>query len=430
MSGLPWTARLYILLLTALAVGAILFSIFAIGNDLTLWIVVLLIAVAIAVLDSFPIPLYGEQIEMTVSTSVKFAAVLLYPAPVLILSAFLGTVFGEVPVKHRVWFKKVFNISELTLSATAVALVYSAIHQPQVDYFDSLQNVLALVLSGATDFAVNSVFVSLVVSLAARLPFLYVWSRNYRQVIWHDLSMVPLGAFLAVLWRFNPMSVLLAGLPLFVVRQSYQAANNLQRQTYDALHALVRVIDERDHHTLDHSDLVSNYAHSIAETLDLPRGEIEVITPAALLHDLGKVGMPDDILFNPKSLNPDERKTAQRHAEVGAMLLAKFPLFERGAALVRHHHERYDGKGYPDGLKGDEIPLGARILSVADAYQAMTEERPYRHALSQNAATAELIEGSGTQFDPRVVQAFLKVLQTMAEEEKPAPVVASKPPRV
>jgi HD-GYP domain-containing protein (c-di-GMP phosphodiesterase class II) len=97
---------------------------------------------------------------------------------------------------------------------------------------------------------------------------------------------------------------------------------------------------------------------------------------------------------------------------------------------VRHHHERYDGKGYPDGLKGDEIPLGARILSVADAYQAMTEERPYRHALSQNAATAELIEGSGTQFDPRVVQAFLKVLQTMAEEEKPAPVVASKPPRV
>jgi putative nucleotidyltransferase with HDIG domain len=419
MSTLPWNARLYIFLLTALAVGAVLVCVSAIGNDLTLWIVVLLIGVAIAVLDVFPIPIYGEHIEMTISTSVKFAAMLLYPPPVLILATFLGTALGEVPVKHRVWFKKLFNIAELTVSATAVVLIYSIFHQPQADYLDSLQNVLALALSGGTDFAVNSILVSLAISLAARLPFRYVWSRNYRQIIWHDLSMIPLGTFLAVLWRFNPLSVLLAVLPLLIVRQSYKIANQLQRQTHDALRALVRVIDERDHHTHDHSELVSRYAQAIAEALDLPQEEIEVITPAALLHDLGKVGMADDILFKPRLLNPNERKSAQQHAEIGAMLLSKFPLFEKGAHLVRHHHERYDGKGYPDGLHGAAIPLGARIISVADAYQAMTEDRPYRRALSKDEALMQLVEGSGSQFDPHIVRTFAQILNNGGGKAQP-----------
>ncbi len=231
--------------------------------------------------------------------------------------------------------------------------------------------------------------------------------------------MIPLGTFLAVLWRFNPLSVLLAVLPLLIVRQSYKIANQLQRQTHDALRALVRVIDERDHHTHDHSELVSRYAQAIAEALDLPQEEIEVITPAALLHDLGKVGMADDILFKPRLLNPNERKSAQQHAEIGAMLLSKFPLFEKGAHLVRHHHERYDGKGYPDGLHGAAIPLGARIISVADAYQAMTEDRPYRRALSKDEALMQLVEGSGSQFDPHIVRTFAQILNNGGGKAQP-----------
>lgn len=409
MKDLSWAARIYIALLTALAAGAVFYSASLLWNDLVLWLVVFVVGATVAILDVFPIVSYGEDIELTISGAVKLAVVLLYPAPVAILGTFAGTILGEIPAK-RVWFKKIFNISEMTVTWSAVALIYLAFHQPQVDYFGSFQNVSALMLSGFTDLAVNSILVSLVISLATLLPFRYIWSRNYPQVIWHDLSMIPLGAFLAVLWRFNPVSILLALLPLLVVRHSYKIANDLQRQTRDALVALMRVIDERDQHTFDHSERVSSYARLIAETLDLPQEEIEVIAPAALLHDLGTVGMADQILFNPKLLNPDERKSAQRHAEIGAELLARFPLFQKGASLVRHHHERYDGKGYPDGLKGESIPLGARIISVADAYQAMTEERPYRRALSQEAAAAQLVESSGTQFDPQVVHAFLRVL--------------------
>ncbi len=426
MRSLSWPLRLYILLVTALALGAVSFSILALGSDASSWIALFVIAGAIGILDNIPIDLYGEQVEVTLSSAVKFAAVLLYPAPVVTLGTFVGTILGEVPAK-RPWFKKLFNVSVMTVTWLVVAWFYLVSHEPNVDFFGSLQNIFALILSGLTDYVINSVFVALVISLAARLSFRYILWRNYRQIVWHELSMIPLGAFLAVLWRYNPASIVLAGLPLFVVRQSFKVANDLQRQTRDALHALVRVVDERDHHTFDHSDRVSNYARMIAEALDLPQEEIEVIAPAALLHDLGKVGMADDILFNPKILNPEERKDAQRHAQVGAMLLSKFPLFDKGAVLVKHHHERYDGTGYPDGMKGDEIPVGSRIISVADAYQAMTEERPYRRALSRDEAIAQLIQGSGSQFDPQVVQAFQRVLQGQSEKEKQAPVIVPQP---
>ncbi len=415
MSSLPWKARFYIFLLTALMAGAVLYSFLNLGTDTPAWVAVGLIAIGIAALDAIPIDLYGAQVEITLSSAVKFAAVLLCPLPVVILGTFVGTLSGEVPAQ-RVWFKKVFNISLMTITWSVVAWVYLVLHQAGVDYFDSLQNVFALIVSGFSDYVINTTLVALVIALTARLSFRYVWLHNFREIVWHELTMIPLGAFLAVLWRYNPVSIVLAVLPLIVVRNSHKVAIDLQGQTQDALRALVRVIDERDHHTLDHSERVSNYARLMAEALNLPQEEIEIIAPAALMHDLGKVGMADDVLFNPKSLNAEERKHAQQHAEVGAMLLSKFPLFQRGAALVRYHHERYDGKGYPVGLKGDEIPIGARIISVADSYQAMTEDRPYRRAMTPGEAIAQLHQGSGSQFDPQVVEAFVRILNGESEQ--------------
>jgi len=409
MKPLPLSAKLYLILIDLSAATVLAFAVFQIQNEPTLWISILLVGVAIAMLDLFPIIVFGDFIEMTISNTVKFAAVLLFPPATAIFASFLGTLIGEVPVK-RIWYKKLFNISEMTLTWAAVAWVYFLLNDQQSDFLGSFRNVMAITLAGLTDFVVNSLLVSLVISLAARLPFRYVWSQNFSKVILHDLSMVPLGTFLAILWRFNPLSVPLAALPLVVVRHAYQVALQLQTQTRDALIAMMRVIDERDQHTGDHSEKVSFYARITAEALKLDQEEIDVIAQAALLHDLGKVGMRNEILFNPNILDPAERKDAEKHAEIGGVLLAKFPLFERGAGLVRHHHERYDGGGYPDKLKGNAIPIGARIISVADSFQAMTEDRPYRRAMNQEIAVQRLRDSSGSQFDPRVVDAFVGAL--------------------
>ena len=409
MRSLPWTAQLYIVLLTALMASAVLVSISLIQVNPTFWIPILVGSTMVMLLDTLGVRQFGIQGEISVSNAVKFALVLLAPAPIVIASIFFGTLVSEALVK-RAWFKKLFNVAAMTLSWTITAVIYTTINDSQVDYFSSLQNIVALVLAGLAAYIVNITLVCLVISLAARIKFTYVLTQNARVSTWHEASLFTLGLFLAVLWHFNPISVLLAGLPLLVVRDSYQTANHLRNQTQDALRALVRVVDERDHHTFNHSENVSTFARNMAEKLDLPQEDVEVIAFAALLHDLGKVGMADDILFNPKRLEPTERRSAERHAEIGAMLLSKFPLFNKGAELVRHHHERFDGTGYPERLKGEAIPIGSRIIAVADAYQAMTEDRSYRAALSQTEAINRLTEASGTQFDPQVVKVFAETL--------------------
>ncbi len=411
MSSLPQTARFYILFLIALAVGAVLFSAIRISGNLSLWIAVLIVTAGITFLDATPVALFGEKIETTLSGAVKVAAILIYPTAVVIIGTFLGTLLGEVLAK-RPWFKKAFNVSQLTNSFGVAAIVFGVIHTPQADYFGTLQNLVAFLLAGFGPFFISWILVSFIVSLVSQSPLYYVLKQNFRQVGWYELSNPVLGAILAILWQYNPISILLIGLLFLLMRHSYQVAVQLQKQTHDALRALVQVIDVRDHHTFDHSERVSKYAQLMGEELGLSQEEIEVLAEAGLLHDLGKVGMVDDVLYKNGALNPKERKHAQEHAEVGSMLLSKFPLFEKGSVLVRYHHERYDGKGYPEGLAGEKIPLGSRIISVADAYQAMTEDRPYRPALTQEQAIAELQMGSGTQFDPRVVDVFVKILQS------------------
>jgi putative nucleotidyltransferase with HDIG domain len=248
----------------------------------------------------------------------------------------------------------------------------------------------------------------MVIALATQAPIGYVWRRNFHPNILHDMSMLPIAVFIYILWMYNPWSVALAALPLFVMRHSYQIVYDLGRQSREALYALARVLDERDEHTSQHSEYVAEHAGLIARAMGLGPEQVEVIALAAAMHDIGKLGMRNDILFKPGMLTPQERELAKRHAVIGADLLKKFPLFDKGTVYVRHHHERWDGTGYPDGLRGEQIPLGARILSVADSYQAMTEERPYRESLSEEVALQQLREGAGTQFDPKVVAAFLR----------------------
>jgi HD-GYP domain-containing protein (c-di-GMP phosphodiesterase class II) len=162
----------------------------------------------------------------------------------------------------------------------------------------------------------------------------------------------------------------------------------------------------RDGSTGDHSDRVVELAQRIGERLGLERRELRDLGYAARLHDIGKVGVPDAVLFKAGPLADDEREVVQHHAVAGATLIGEIPGLEAVARIVRHHHECYDGNGYPDGLSGRDIPLSSRILSVADAYAAMTEDRPYRRARPRFEVDQEFKDCSGSQFDPYVVAAL------------------------
>jgi len=178
----------------------------------------------------------------------------------------------------------------------------------------------------------------------------------------------------------------------------------------DVVSALVSALQERDRYTGDHSESVVDVAGRVAESLAVGPAEVERIRTAALLHDIGKVGVPDEILHKPGPLNDQEWEVMREHPAIGERILRAIPGMGQVAKIVRHEHERWDGSGYPDGISGEQIPLGSRIILACDAYHAMTSNRPYRDAMSHTDAVAELSRHAGSQFDPEVGQALVGYL--------------------
>jgi putative nucleotidyltransferase with HDIG domain len=189
-----------------------------------------------------------------------------------------------------------------------------------------------------------------------------------------------------------------------------KTSQEINRLNNGLLETLAEVVDLRDPYVLGHSRQVTHYAVLIAEKLGLQPGQIELIRKAGLLHDIGKLGVPESILLKPKKLTSEEYKISRKHVSLGADILRNSPPLQPLIPIVLHHHERYDGTGYPEGLHGEDIPIEARIIGVADAVEAMASDRPYRRALTPQEILGELKKNTGTQFDPVVVNAFLKIL--------------------
>jgi putative nucleotidyltransferase with HDIG domain len=186
----------------------------------------------------------------------------------------------------------------------------------------------------------------------------------------------------------------------------------LERANISFAGALIAALDARDRYTAGHSAAVAVYAREIARALGLGVADQERVHLCGLVHDIGKVGLPPGILEKPGALTAEERGTMEQHSVIGERILSRVEDYSDVARVVRHHHERVDGAGYPDGLRQEEIPVMARIIGVADAYDAMTSARPYRNAMPSGVALARLVEGVGSQFDESAVRAFQEVLSS------------------
>jgi putative nucleotidyltransferase with HDIG domain len=183
-------------------------------------------------------------------------------------------------------------------------------------------------------------------------------------------------------------------------------SRRLRAMTQGVIRTIADTMEAKDRHVYGHARRVSGYSVAVGRRMRLDVQLLEQLSLAALMHDVGKIGTPDSILLKPAALTAEEHAVVRLHAERGARMLAEVPGLEEAAAAVRHHHEDWDGRGYPEGLAGERIPVASRIIRVADAYDAMTSPRPFRDALDHEAAVAELAKGAGTRFDPEVVSAF------------------------
>jgi HD-GYP domain-containing protein (c-di-GMP phosphodiesterase class II) len=238
------------------------------------------------------------------------------------------------------------------------------------------------------------------------------------------LALPALGSLFPILAREHPLALVLMVIPLVGPYLAFRDYRQLHHETQSTFELLADLLDRRDPYTASHSQRVAHLTTLILDEFPgLSADERDAIIAAARIHDLGKVATSDLILCKPGRLTDDEFAVIKRHPVDGSEILRHLTPYRHIVEIVRHHHERWDGRGYPDGLAGEAIPFGARVIAVADTYDAMTTDRPYRRALSHEEALAELQRGAGTQFDPVIVAAFERALARAREtvREKAVP---------
>ena len=441
MRSLPLPARLYVG--ATIAVGALLVvslgprSTFA---DPTLFVVLLVIS-ALTSAFKVSLPLAKGGSTMSVSYAVDFAALLLLGPNetmlVAVTSAWSQCTF-RMKAKNPV-YRTMFSMACLAITVQASGLAHEAFGGVPGTLAQDVAGVARpLVAAATTYFIFNTCLIAVAVSLATRQPFIAVWNQNF---LWSGPSYF-VGALVAALatWAVMTSGMWLAVLliaPLYVTYRTYKVylgrIDDERRHVEEmadlhlaTIEALALAIDAKDQTAQSHIRRVQVYATSIARGLGMSDTEIQGVKTAALLHDIGKLAVPEHILSKPGPLTQEEFQKIRVHPQVGAEIISAVPFPYPVAPLILSHHERWDGKGYPQGLKGEEIPLGARILSVVDYYDALTSDRPYHKAMTPEAALALLQQEASRALDPAVVQMFVTM---SAELEAAADTIESATPR-
>jgi HD-GYP domain-containing protein (c-di-GMP phosphodiesterase class II) len=272
----------------------------------------------------------------------------------------------------------------------------------------SVTTLFGVLMAGTVYFLMTESFTAIAVALRDDRSFVAVIQANVRSYGLTMVGLTPIAWLMALAYVFiGPLVAFVFALPLYTTRAAYKAVVDIRNMFTQTVRALASAIDARDPSTKKHSEHVSGIAVEIGQAMNLSESELEQLEWAGLLHDIGKIGIRDAVLLKPDRLTREERMLMNEHPAKGEEILKDVDQLARERPLIRHHHEWFNGSGYPDRLIGEEIPLLARILHVADAFEAMTASRPYRPVpLSPAEALAELHRYAGIQFDPQVVEAF------------------------
>ena len=424
-------ARVYVGAVIALGAGVIAYS----GYDLaahgisTLAVVLMVLTV---VTGMAPLRIPSMPITFSISDTFSIiAALLVGPAAGACTAALDGVVVSTRMVRtKRLPHRVAFNAAAPAIASWVAAKIFvvaSGGHPLMPGPFGALRLLAVISAFGAVNFAVNTGLVACAVGLERGLRVRQVWREHFVELWLAHFGGVFAAMLMMVLGQLGPLEVLilLAPLPLILYITFYQAVGRSQDHIAHlgkinkvfgaAIEALAQAVDTKDQVTHDHTRRVQENSVRLARRLDVTDDmQIQAIKAAALLHDVGKIGIPEHILNKPGRLTTSEFEIMKRHAPMGADILSLIGFPYPVVPIVRHHHENWNGAGYPDGLAGEQIPIGARIITVCDAYEAIVSGRPYRAARSPQEALAELDRGAGTHFDPRVVDAFASFITARA----------------
>jgi len=425
---------LYVGLVAIAGVGALVAASRTLAINAFDPVLVAMLIVLACVAQRVPVFLFRSS-AISVSFAAVIAAYVLYGTGAAVWVSFAQALVNSFTPHRKPIRKMTFNFGSFAVSAYVAGELYrlsGGLTPPGA----IAQTIMSVGVSAAAYFLVNTTLTAIAIALSEGQSVLSVWRTNYSWMPVNFGATALQGAALALAYQaIGLFGVFVFTVPLAVAWYSFRlymakstevrqrneelsTVNELLRQTNDRLEeshisvigALIGALEVKEQHLSGHAATTMRYSVQVGKQLGLASEEIAAIKLGALFHDVGKIGIAEALLSKPTELTDDEWVEMKSHPTMGASLLANVPMLERIRPIVLAHHERFDGTGYPRGLTGNEIPLAAQIISVADAYDAMTSERPYRVTLRPKRALRELRANAGTQFNPVVVEAFITVV--------------------
>ncbi|MEV5414412.1 HD-GYP domain-containing protein [Thermopolyspora sp. NPDC052614] len=411
MRELPWPARVYIVALVT-AVAVLIWRTFITGGGLggPDWRTLVVLALLFLVCESVPTLLNVEQTAISVSFSAVLAAVVLVGP----LGATLVGTVAVLSVRPGLpLVKRLFNGAQFAMCGYVAGEVYRLAGGPPGPPVVPFADLIGPYAAAAAVFVpLNVLHMAILLRLASVVRGDQVPIGDTARFFASYLGYATFGLLIAGLWAtVQSISAVLVLLPMFVARWAF-GQYRAQERSYEAtMAALCQAVETKDYYTRGHCTRVSKAATMIAMEIGMSGERLRAIRYAGMLHDVGKLGVPTKVLQKEGSLTEEEYAAIQLHPMRGLEIVRGIDFLDEAFAGIMHHHERQDGKGYPMGLAGDEIPEFARVIAVADAFDSMTSDRSYRRAKSPETAIAELRKNAGTQFDPSMVDAFVAALR-------------------
>jgi putative nucleotidyltransferase with HDIG domain len=410
--GINTKTKVYLGFLVALAITlyiylALNFSLGPIGL-LAFW------SILAIVVESLLIPLPNNTIGVSVGYAVNIATIIIGGPLLATTTSSLGVLLrapkvpgrGYIHVVNLPLYKSVFNVSQSIIVTSLMSLIYIIIGG-QIGSFSLIPTVIILLVG----VVLNTSLISGFLSISASTHFINTWIGNIRGTFPSSVAVGTMGIIIALAFiGYGYGAVILFFGPLLLARYSFKLYIEMRNLYLSTIQALNKTVEAKDPYTSGHANRVEKFAVELAEAYHLPFESVQNIKTASILHDIGKIGINDSILNKATRLSQEEFHEIMRHPSIGADIISKVDFLKDITTIVKHHHERFDGKGYPDGLHGDEIPIEAAILTIADSYDAMTSDRPYRKALTQEEAFEELKRNAGTQFHPQLVETFISIM--------------------
>jgi len=407
--------KIYIIVIIGSAIALFIYLIPSLPSLPNVW-PVLIFFLTISVFAEFIYVELPTGSGISIGFPIDFVMILVYGPALAMLITALGALIAETIERKISWYKIIFNVAQQALSAGIAGLVYQY-SGGIVGFQNFFKFIFPAALCAFIYPIINLILVNVFISLEKRIKIASVWRINFKDILPSYLAEAPMGFLMAIVYvEVGIFGILLFFLPLLLARRSFELYTKMRKVYLDTIRALAAAIDAKDPYTKGHSERVAETSVALAQELNLSGRDIEDIEYTALLHDIGKIGIADKILGKKGSLTNQEYEKIKEHTIMGANIIEPVDFLKNSYEAIYHHHERYDGKGYPDGVKSKDIPVFSRIIAVADAYDAMNSDRPYRKKLNKDKILKELTDQSGKQFDPEVVEALISVLDREREK--------------